>query len=88
MEPLSGRLESILREVYGFTTRELKVVAYIPDGLTRKEIAEKLNVSVHTVDTQLAQCYRKLGVKDKAEAVAKLYSVVFPSVPANFFCFG
>jgi len=46
-------------------TRVLKLAI---DGLTNKEIALELGVSIHTVKDQLAVAYRKLGVRDRAAA--------------------
>ncbi len=51
---------------------EMKVLHYLPDGLKRWEIAEKLNLSVHTVNFHLKNASRKLGVHNEAEAAANL----------------
>jgi DNA-binding NarL/FixJ family response regulator len=40
------------------------------DGHTNAEIAHLLGVSVHTVKSQLATAYRRLGVQDRVEAAA------------------
>lgn len=81
-------LERILRGQYGLTASELIVISCLAECPTRKEIANKLHVSIHTVDSHLAGCFKKLGVRNKADAIGKLYSLAIPSAPANFLCFG
>ncbi|GAB2787054.1 response regulator [Amycolatopsis magusensis] len=58
-EPLSGR--------------ELEVLGLIARGSTNKEAAVKLFISEATVKTHLLHVYAKLGVKDRAAAVAVAY---------------
>lgn len=48
-----------------------KVIDLIADGKTRKEISGLLEISIHTVNTQLERTYRKLGVHNASEATAK-----------------
>ena len=52
------------------TPREADVLTLASHGLTSAEIAEQLVVSVGTVRTHLENVYEKLGVADKAAAVA------------------
>jgi DNA-binding CsgD family transcriptional regulator len=52
------------------TPREIEVLQFASHGLTASEIAEQLVLSVGTVKTHLRNIYRKLGVADKAAAVA------------------
>jgi LuxR family maltose regulon positive regulatory protein len=51
------------------TTAELRVLQYLPSRLTLEYIAEELYVSRHTVKTQVAAVYRKLGATSRADAV-------------------
>jgi two-component system response regulator NreC len=51
------------------TNREAEIVALIADGLTSKEIAERLVISVKTVETHRANIMEKLGVKNVPELV-------------------
>jgi DNA-binding NarL/FixJ family response regulator len=53
------------------TTREREIVAGLARGDTNKAIAKKLGLSPHTVRTYLHTLYRKLGVPNRAAAVAK-----------------
>jgi DNA-binding CsgD family transcriptional regulator len=52
------------------TPREIEVLQLASHGLTACEIAEQLVLSAGTVKTHLRNIYRKLGVADKAAAVA------------------
>ncbi len=49
--------------------KERIVLKYIVDGLNSREIAEKLGLSVRTVDNQRASMMRRLGVKNAVELV-------------------
>lgn len=49
--------------------RELSVLRMISQGLSNREIAEASYRSTHTVDAQVKNIYRKLGVKSRAQAV-------------------
>lgn len=49
--------------------REVDVLRLIALGLTNPQIAEKLFVSVRTVETHRSHVYQKLGVRERAELV-------------------
>lgn len=53
------------------SSRESEVLSGLVDGLSKAGIAERLNLSPHTVDTHLRNVYRKLHVKTAAAAAAK-----------------
>ncbi|GDY23779.1 DNA-binding response regulator [Verrucomicrobiota bacterium] len=53
------------------STRERDVLRLLADGLTKKEIASKLGLSLHTVDNYLRRIYGKLHVNTLGGAVAK-----------------
>jgi DNA-binding NarL/FixJ family response regulator len=48
--------------------REQEVLSLIADGSTNKEIAGSLHLSPHTVKEHTSAIYRKLGVRNRAEA--------------------
>jgi DNA-binding NarL/FixJ family response regulator len=51
--------------------REREVVSLIAAGSTNREIAERLFLSPHTVKEYTSGVYRKLGVRNRAEAVKR-----------------
>ncbi len=58
-------------EIEPLTPREEGVLRYLVQGLIKKEIAEQLSISQHTVDMHLRSVYRKLHVRSQTEAVSK-----------------
>jgi NarL family two-component system response regulator LiaR len=48
--------------------REVDVLALTARGLSNREVADELRVSVHAVKFHLASIYRKLGVANRTEA--------------------
>lgn len=54
------------------TTRQREVMEEMLKGRSSKEIARTLNIAEGTVKIHLAAIYRALGVKTRAEAIAKV----------------
>ncbi|WP_157812166.1 LuxR C-terminal-related transcriptional regulator [Polaribacter sp. ALD11] len=50
--------------------RELEIFNFIIGGITNKEIAVKLNISVNTVKFHVKNIYEKLNIKSRKEALA------------------
>ncbi|MDY7086488.1 MAG: response regulator transcription factor [Actinomycetota bacterium] len=65
---LMGNLRSPAKEP--LSQRELEVLALIARGNSNKEAASRLFISEATVKTHLLHAYAKLGVRDRAAAVA------------------
>jgi ATP/maltotriose-dependent transcriptional regulator MalT len=57
------------REGLGITKRELEVLELIAEGLSNREIADKLFVSENTVKTHSSRVFDKLGAKRRTQAV-------------------
>lgn len=55
------------------TKRELELVVLVKKGLSYKEMADKLFLSVHTVNYHLKKIYIKLEVSSKSELISKLF---------------
>jgi DNA-binding NarL/FixJ family response regulator len=49
--------------------REREVVRYVAHGYSNKEIAQKLDVSVKTVETYRYRATEKLGLRSRADLV-------------------
>jgi DNA-binding NarL/FixJ family response regulator len=54
----------------GLTRRERQVLALLSDGLNQAQIAQRLVISPHTVATHIQRILVKLGVHNRAQAVA------------------
>jgi DNA-binding CsgD family transcriptional regulator len=52
---------------YHITEREFSVVLLIKEGLTNKEIADRLNISVNTVNNHVANVYAKAQVRSRID---------------------
>ncbi|MFN8222835.1 MAG: AAA family ATPase [Gaiellales bacterium] len=56
----------------GLTPSEARTAALAAEGLTNKEIAARLHVTVHTVEVHLSRTYAKLGVRSRAQLAARV----------------
>lgn len=56
---------------YRLTPREKEVLVYLVDGLLKKQIADKMSITFHTVDKHLRSIYTKLQVPSRSQAVSK-----------------
>ncbi|HEY3715317.1 MAG TPA: response regulator transcription factor [Jatrophihabitantaceae bacterium] len=72
---VAGRLMGNVRKppAGGLSQRELEVLRLVAGGATNREVAGKLFISEATVKTHLLHLYDKLGVRDRAAAVAEAY---------------
>ena len=57
------------RENLGITRRELEILELIAQGMSNREIAEKLFVSENTVKTHSSRVFEKLGARRRTQAV-------------------
>ncbi len=61
----------LVEEIDPLTAREQDVLRELVKGFIKKEIADHLSISLHTVDMHLRAVYRKLHVRSQTEAVSK-----------------
>ena len=57
------------RERLGITEREMEVLACIAQGLSTREMAERLHVSENTIKTHAGRVFAKLGARRRTQAV-------------------
>jgi LuxR family transcriptional regulator, maltose regulon positive regulatory protein len=69
-EPAAPTPRRRTRRPDGLTDREAEILSLLTRGHTNLEIAAKLVVSVHTVERHLQNSYRKIGVRNRADASA------------------
>jgi DNA-binding NarL/FixJ family response regulator len=62
-----------LHAEYGLTQREKEILSFFVEGLKKQEIAEKLFLSVHTVNAHIKNIYSKLQVNTRGQLMAKAY---------------
>ncbi|MGH1427916.1 MAG: response regulator [Arenicella sp.] len=60
---------------YNLPRRKLEILACMSDGLTNRDIAEKLFVAKSTIDGHVKEIYKRLGVANRAECVNKSKSL-------------
>jgi DNA-binding NarL/FixJ family response regulator len=65
------RDQNIKSEGYDLSEREKEILALIVDGLSKKQIAENIFLSHHTVDSHIRNIYAKLEVHSRSSAISK-----------------
>lgn len=54
--------------------KERAMLEALSQGLTNKELSKELDITINTVKFHLSNLYEKLGVKNRAQAIAFFYS--------------
>ena len=65
------------------TTIEARLAALAGEGLSNKEIASALHISIHTVEGHLTRIYRKLGIRSRAALGRRINPGQMLSVPPS-----
>lgn len=68
-----ARIAPLLMSAYGLTEREQHVTRLVLQGDSTAEIAERLVVSVHTVQQHLKGVFDKTGVRSRRDLVGKVF---------------
>ncbi len=68
------------------TPREQEILFHLVKGLTNKEISAATNLAVDTVKTHLRNIFRKMGVKNRTQAIARAVKI-FKNTQNNYFLF-
>ncbi len=67
--------EGIQKKEIELTPREQEILFQLIKGLTNKEISAATNLAVDTVKTHLRNIFRKLGVKNRAQAISQAIKI-------------
>jgi len=70
-QAVSYNIKSLLQDTaIEITPRELSVLKLIANGLSNKDIASKLGLSLHYVKAHITRIYTKLGVSSRTQAIS------------------
>jgi DNA-binding NarL/FixJ family response regulator len=72
-DPTQGARLAASEDLSTLTAREREVMAWVAEGHSNEEIAEKLSVSPLTVRTHVHRSMTKLGARDRAQLVVIAY---------------
>lgn len=66
-----------LASIEPLTNREQQVMQCVAEGLSNKEIADKLRISLNTLKVHIRNLYGKMGVENRTQALLKVRSEKF-----------
>ena len=59
----------------GLTAREQQILNLVAEGLTNRQISSTLSVSESTVENHIHHIFVKLGISNRAQAVARAFQM-------------
>jgi DNA-binding CsgD family transcriptional regulator len=68
-----SRIAPLLMSAYGLTQREQQLTRLILQGFSTIDIADRLVISVHTVQSHLRNVFIKAGVRTRRDLVTKIF---------------
>jgi DNA-binding CsgD family transcriptional regulator len=68
-----AEMAPLLADVYGLTRQERRVTELVAQGLSTRELANRLRMSVHTVQDHLKSVFAKTGTGSRGDLVARLF---------------
>jgi DNA-binding CsgD family transcriptional regulator len=68
-----SRIAPLLMSAYGLTRREQQLTRLILQGFSTIDIADRLVISVHTVQSHLRNIFTKTGVRTRRDLVTKIF---------------
>jgi DNA-binding CsgD family transcriptional regulator len=69
-----AEIAPLIVQAYGLSGRERDVTQLVLQGLSTKEIADRLCISVHTVQDHLKTIFDKVDVHSRRELVSRVAS--------------
>jgi DNA-binding NarL/FixJ family response regulator len=74
---------SVITRLQSLTQRQMQVCELVVEGLTNKDIAERLGITVHTVKVHRAEVMRQMSVDSVAELVRAVLTPKQPKDASN-----
>ena len=65
---IKNELNEDLEKINSLTKREYEVLTLIAEGLSNKDIADRLFISEKTVKNHVSSIFKKIGVNDRIQA--------------------
>jgi DNA-binding CsgD family transcriptional regulator len=68
-----SRIAPLLMSAYGLTQREQQLTRLVLQGFSTTDIADRLVISLHTVQSHLRNVFTKTGVRTRRDLVTKIF---------------